>query len=94
MNLFQYAWAKVGSTPKGPMATEQAADAISETITDERVARTFKKRAANAVHYAMGAAIGAVYGVTGGVVPFLYSYGGSFTAPSCGLSAMRLLSQR
>ena len=47
----------------GEPATERAADAISRRILGREVAPSAKPLAGQAVHYALGAALGVIYGV-------------------------------
>ncbi len=51
-------------------ATVKAAEAISENVFDHRLTKSEKKIAGPAVHYAMGATTGAIYGVAAELVPF------------------------
>jgi uncharacterized membrane protein YagU involved in acid resistance len=60
-----------GSGPEQEPATVKAAEAISENIFDHRLTKNEKKVAGPAVHYAMGAASGAIYGVTAELMPFV-----------------------
>ena len=50
-------------------ATVKAAQAISETLFDHKLTKSEKKPAGTAVHYAMGAASGAIYGVAAELAP-------------------------
>lgn len=51
---------------EGEPATYTAADAIATTIAGQHVPREWKPTAGAAVHYAFGAAVGAVYGAAAG----------------------------
>ena len=48
--------------PQSEPATYKAADAVSEAVTGEGVPREYKPAAGSVVHYAFGAAVGALYG--------------------------------
>lgn len=50
-------------TGGGESTTEKTADAISEALTGEDVARADREVAGKLVHYVTGAALGALYGV-------------------------------
>jgi len=52
-------------------ATVKAAEAISETVLDHSLTKKEKKFAGPAMHYAMGAASGAVYGVAAEFEPMV-----------------------
>ena len=68
MNQFQALWAKAGlpgasGGDPGDSAPAKAADLVSEPVTGAKVPAERRADAANAVHYATGAALGAAYGV-------------------------------
>lgn len=48
--------------PQSEPATYKAADAVSEAVTGDDVPREYKPAAGSVVHYAFGAAVGALYG--------------------------------
>ena len=52
-------------------ATVKAAQAISENLLDHRLTKSEKKPAGSAVHYAMGATSGAIYGITAELTPIV-----------------------
>lgn len=60
-----------GSSEEQEPATVKAAEAISENVFDHRLTKAEKKIAGPAVHYAMGATSGAIYGVAAELVPFV-----------------------
>jgi len=51
-------------------ANEKAAEAISENVFGRELEKREKKVAGEAVHYAMGATSGAIYGVVSELMPF------------------------
>jgi putative membrane protein len=51
-------------------ATVKVAEAISEKLLDHRLTEKEKESAGEAVHYAMGAASGALYGAAAELIPF------------------------
>jgi putative membrane protein len=57
-------------------ATVKAAQAISETLLDHSLAKSEKKPAGAAAHYAMGATSGALYGIAAEVAPVVSSGAG------------------
>ena len=61
MSAFQKQWAARVGAPEanGAPATHKAADRVSVALRGKRVAPRDKKAAAEAVHYATGAAMGA-----------------------------------
>jgi putative membrane protein len=83
MGEFQKLWAYYaeekkakGATKKGRKsskenepATVKAASAISEGVFDHKLTKAEKKIAGPAVHYAMGATSGAIYGTVAELVP-------------------------
>jgi putative membrane protein len=56
---------------EGEDATVKAAEAISEGVFDHRLTKSEKKVAGPAVHYAMGATSGAVYGALAELTPLV-----------------------
>ena len=81
MDRFQAAMAPLmpssgdGSEP----ATEKAADAVAETVTGNRVPDADKPLAGQAVHYVIGIALGAAYGVAAEFRPAVTAgYGAAF----------------
>ena len=81
MEQFQAAWSaaseaiqsaekKRGGRKPDP-TTVKAANLIAEKVTGHKVPPDYKPLAGEAVHYGMGAASGAVYGVLAEVAPFL-----------------------
>ncbi|MGB8507494.1 MAG: DUF1440 domain-containing protein [Pyrinomonadaceae bacterium] len=54
---------------EGDDATVKTAEAISENVFDHKLTKSEKKIAGPAVHYAMGATSGAVYGAVAEVLP-------------------------
>jgi putative membrane protein len=86
MNQFQALWSKLAegdgqeSRQKKKEAQEdgeeqdatvKAAQAISEGVFDHRLTKSEKKVTGPAVHYAMGAASGAIYGVMAELTPLV-----------------------
>ncbi len=55
----------------GDNATVKAAEAISESVFDHELTKSEKKVAGPAVHYAMGATSGAIYGAMAELTPFV-----------------------
>lgn len=55
----------------GNDATVKAAEAISESVFDHDLTKSEKKLAGPAVHYAMGATSGAIYGTMAELTPFV-----------------------
>ena len=87
MNEFQYAWIKVARISKSDEssaenssdsepATVKAAEIVSEKIFGHQLASEEKKLAGEAVHYAIGGASAAVYGVASEFVPEVTSGAG------------------
>lgn len=77
MEQFQTLWSKVGNEirpnkkpgrPADP-ATVKMAQTISKAVTGEKISAARKPIAGEAVHYAMGAASGAIYGVATEFIP-------------------------
>jgi len=71
MNLFQAAWTRISAPPQSPTATENAADAVAETLAGKSAKPKARKSLANAIHYTTGAVLGGLYGVGSGLVPAL-----------------------
>ena len=70
MNGLQAATTALSSgKEQGEPATVKAADKVSETATGEPVPPPDRKHAGNAVHYATGAALGALYGLAAEYLP-------------------------
>jgi hypothetical protein len=84
MEQFQALWTKLAegdksqksgqqqassSSEEDEPANEKAAEAISESLFDHELAKDEKKVAGEAVHYAMGATSGAIYGAMTEVFP-------------------------
>lgn len=81
MDMFQAAVSPLmpSSGGKSEPATEKAADAIAETVTGNRVANVDKPLAGQAVHYVVGIALGAAYGVAAEFRPAITAgYGTAF----------------
>ena len=77
MEQFQALWTKAASSlqnksqtasPEKP-ATVQAADAVSEQLTGHKLPPEQQDAAGEAVHYTMGAASGAIYGLVSELIP-------------------------
>lgn len=72
MEQFQAAWTKVGEAiekqkpkkggRKSQPATVKAAESISQNVLGRKIPKSKKKLAGEALHYAMGATSGAIYG--------------------------------
>ncbi len=62
---------KEQSQEGGDDATVKAAEAISESVFDHELTKSEKKVAGPAVHYAMGATSGAIYGAMAELTPFV-----------------------
>jgi len=62
---------------KGEPATTKAAEQISESVFEHELSEDQKKAASPAVHYAMGAISGAVYGAAREVIPLADAGGGA-----------------
>ena len=72
MQGFQAAAARqIDGLAGGEPATAKAADCISEAVAEKSLPEKSKQRASAAVHYAVGAIIGGVYGVIAGLVPIV-----------------------
>ncbi|HSU87165.1 MAG TPA: DUF1440 domain-containing protein [Chthoniobacterales bacterium] len=80
MEQFQVAWSAVSESiqpskkragGKSEPTTVKAADLISEKVTGHKVPADYKPIAGQAVHYGMGAASAAVYGVLAEVTPIV-----------------------
>jgi uncharacterized membrane protein YagU involved in acid resistance len=77
MTQFQTTVTKLAAAANGPEekkeegenATVKAAEAISETFFDHKLAKTEKQPAGNAVHYGFGTTMGALYGLTAEALP-------------------------
>ncbi len=75
MEQFQALWAKAGAeitgkeAAKGKSATVKAADAIAQKLAGHNVPEAKQEFAGEAVHYAMGAASGAIYGAVTELAP-------------------------
>lgn len=86
MEAAQTAWL-AAQKPKdsGEPATEKTANALSNAVTGEPVPKHLRGIAADAVHYATGAAVGGLYGVAAARFPlvtfgFGSAYGGAVAA--------------
>jgi putative membrane protein len=83
MEQFQFLWSKASEAinrgretekPKGRKAdpsTVKVAQSISKGVFGKKLPKSKKRLAAEAVHYAMGAASGAIYGAAAEVLPSL-----------------------
>src|SRR4029077_7912528 len=63
---FHHLWARVTKSTlekKGTDSTEKAAEAVSENVLQHRLTEAEKPKAAAAVHFGFGSALGALYGV-------------------------------
>lgn len=75
MEQFQGLWTKTAQTLRPKPAsrakptTVKAADALSEKITGHKIPKENQELAGEAVHYAMGATSGAIYGLVSEVTP-------------------------
>jgi hypothetical protein len=72
MNGFQAAWqAAAGSSTagRGEPATVQAAEKLAQSVGEAPIPEQSKSAAGNTVHYAFGAALGALYGLAAEYVP-------------------------
>jgi putative membrane protein len=77
MTQFQNAWTKIAQSDSAEQgqgqeeenATVKAARKISEGVFDHPLSDSEKEKAGNAIHYAFGAAVGAVYGLTAELMP-------------------------
>lgn len=78
MNQYQKGWSKVAAAGNGhprpsgkteASATEKTASAIAENVFHQKLPENQKKPASSAVHYILGSAIGAAYGVTAEFAP-------------------------
>jgi len=67
--LGEKAPAPQGGGSDGAPATVKTAQAISENVLDHRLTKAEKKKAGPAVHYAFGASIGSIYGLTAEYLP-------------------------
>ena len=82
MEQFQFLWSKASQAiadardaekPRGRKAepaTVKAAQSISKSVFGKKISKSKKKLAGEAVHYAMGATSGAIYGATVEALPF------------------------
>jgi uncharacterized membrane protein YagU involved in acid resistance len=86
MTQFQTAVSKIGESSngkdkkqkkeEGENATVKTAEAISENIFDHELEKTEQPTAGNAVHYAFGTTVGAIYGAAAEVAPVTsFGYG-------------------
>lgn len=87
MDAFQrLASALSSSQQDGEPATQKAADQLSQTATGEPVAKANKPMAGQAVHYALGTALGLAYGIAAELRPAVTAGGG--TAFGTGVAAL------
>jgi uncharacterized membrane protein YagU involved in acid resistance len=86
MNLFQsaYAWLARLDEPDETSAS-RAADALSEEVSGQPVKRSEKKHADTVMHYVTGAALGGLYGLVGGLAPFIMAGRGALFGASAWL---------
>ncbi|MDQ2867778.1 MAG: DUF1440 domain-containing protein [Verrucomicrobiota bacterium] len=78
MEQFQALWSKVSDEihprkkpgRRADPATVKMAQTVSKAVTGEKIPAARKPLAGEAVHYAMGAASGAIYGVATELAPF------------------------
>ncbi len=68
-------------------ATVKVAQAVSEGLTDKKIPASKKAFAGEAVHYTMGAASGAIYGVAAELTPLATMAGGMAFGASVWLTA-------
>lgn len=107
MNQFQNLWKSAASAvsdsggqqsgSRGEDATVKTAEAISETVADEKLPEDEKQAAGSAVHYGFGTLVGAVYGTASEMVPaitagsgLLYGAAAWLAADEIGVPAFRL----
>lgn len=76
MSEFQMLLSKVSEAEKNPKkkkedepATVKTAEAISENVFDHKLKKSEKESAGVAVHYAMGATSGLIYGIASEIAP-------------------------
>lgn len=78
MDRFQTLVSSLSSSPQeGEPATQKAADQLSRPTTGEPVADDRKPSAGQAVHYALGAALGLAYGIAAEAKPAVRAGGGT-----------------
>jgi putative membrane protein len=83
MEQFQFLWSKASETlartrdadkkqrgRKAEPATVKAAQSISKSVFGKKIPKSKKRLAGEAVHYAMGATSGAIYGAAVEALPF------------------------
>lgn len=80
MNAFQSAWqalAGSGSSVGGEPSTVQAAEKLATSVGEDPIPEDVKQLSGNAVHYAFGALLGALYGLAAEYVPQITTCSGA-----------------